>query len=338
VNRPSANNPTGPVVVVAEHRDCKLSPLTNELSVCARRIADWLGLEVRVVVLGENVEALAQEVAHITGQQTIAIQVPGLVYFHGEAYVKILASLLAEWDAAVVVGGHTTSGMDWAPALAVDLNAAYLPGIEALEEDAEGLLFSRAGLFGKVREVIKPAAFPFVVTVAPGAFPAPSGVAASPGQVDLLKIDTPFCRSRVQSDEKAAGQDAGLAQAQVVVAAGRGIGKPDNLELIRELAGLFSGSAVAGSRPVCDQGWLNYGNQVGLTGATVSPKLYISCGISGARQHTVGMQGSGFIVAISTDPAAAIFNVADVCIVEDLTAFIPALLEQAQGLNQSPGR
>jgi electron transfer flavoprotein alpha subunit len=317
------------VVAVAEHRDGQLSPITKELAACARRIADLLGLEVRIAVLAERAAEIAPEAARITGEKTAAIQVPGLSGFHGEAYVKILAELLASWGAAVVVGGHTISGMDWAPALAVDLNAAYLPGVEALDEDADGLLFSRAGLFGKVREIIKPMAAPWVITVSPGAFPAPAEDAAQPGPMELLETAPPDCRSKVAAEEKDSARDAGLARAQVVVAAGRGIGKPENLDMIRDLAGLFSGSAVAGSRPVCDQGWLDYGHQVGLTGATVSPKLYIACGISGARQHTVGMQGSDFIVAISSDPAAAIFNVADVCIVEDLTAFIPELLEQA---------
>ena len=115
----------------------------------------------------------------------------------------------------------------------------------------------------------------------------------------------------------------------MVVAAGRGIAKPENLELLRRLAGLFSRAALAGSRPVCDAGWLGYGHQVGLTGASVAPRLYLACGISGARQHTVGMQGSEFIVAINSDPQAAIFNLADVCLVEDLLSFIPELLRVA---------
>ena len=125
------------------------------------------------------------------------------------------------------------------------------------------------------------------------------------------------------------GTDAGLSRAKVVVAAGRGVGEEENLDLLRRVAGLFSSAALAGSRPVCDLGWLSYGQQVGLTGTTVAPRLYIACGISGARQHTVGMQGSGFIVAINSDPQATIFNLADVCVKEDLAAFLPALLEQA---------
>jgi len=114
------------------------------------------------------------------------------------------------------------------------------------------------------------------------------------------------------------------------VAAGRGVGEIENMRLIKQLSALFPRSAVAGSRPVCDMGWLDYKRQVGLTGATVSPKLYIACGISGAMPHQVGMQGAGFIVAISTDPRAPIFNLSDVCIQEDLKRFIPALVEEFQ--------
>ncbi len=319
----------GTVVAVAEHRDGRLAPLSKELAVCARKLADKWNLEVVVVVLGERAEVIAQEASRATGERVTAVQVPGLDEFHGEAYVKILAGLLPAWGAAVVVGGHTTSGMDWAPALAIDLGAACLTGVEALEDDAEGLCYRRAGLYGKVVEVMRPVSGPLIITVAPGAFKASSADAARPGLVEILEIAAPECRSRVLAVEKEVDQDSALTQAQVVVAAGRGIGKPENLELIRRLAGLFSRSAVAGSRPVCDMGWLDYRSQVGLTGATVSPRLYIACGISGARQHTVGMQGSDFIVAISNDPAAAIFNLADVCIVEDLTEFIPVLLSQS---------
>jgi electron transfer flavoprotein alpha subunit len=330
VNAGSAHSENGPVVVVAEHRDGQLSPLTNELAVCAQRTAEMLSSEVVIAILGEQVSEVAQEAARTIGHKVYAVKVPGLKGFHGEAYVKILADLIPSWGASAVVGGHTTSGMDWAPALAVDLHATYLAGVEALDEDADGMLFSRAGLFGKAQEIIKPKANPWVITVAPGAFPAPAGLPEHPGSVELFEETSQKCRAKVIAYKSAADQDLGLTQAQVVVAGGRGIGKPENLELIHRLAGLFSRSAVAGSRPVCDLGWLDYGSQVGLTGAMVSPKLYISCGISGARQHTVGMRGSDFIVAISSDPAAAIFNLADVCIVDDLTAFIPALLDQAE--------
>ena len=128
---------------------------------------------------------------------------------------------------------------------------------------------------------------------------------------------------------------AGISEADVIVAAGQGFGEEENLELARQLAAVFPKSAIAGSRIVCDLGWLGYGCQVGVTGATVSPRLYIACGISGAVQHVTGMRGSGFIVAINKDPAAAIFQMADVCVVEDLITFIPILLETYQKTRDS---
>ena len=120
----------------------------------------------------------------------------------------------------------------------------------------------------------------------------------------------------------------GITEAGVIVSAGQGLGDKENLDLIYQLAALFAKSAVAGSRIVCDLGWLEYRCQVGVTGATVSPQLYIACGISGALQHVMGMRNSEYIVAINKDPAAAIFQVADICIVEDLTTFIPAFIEE----------
>ena len=123
-----------------------------------------------------------------------------------------------------------------------------------------------------------------------------------------------------------------ITEAKVIVAAGRGIGEAEKLGIIEQLAKVFPRSAVAGSRIVCDMGWLEYKCQVGVTGATVTPELYIACGISGAVQHVSGMRSSGFIVAINTDPAAAIFQTADICVVEDLTTFIPILIEMYEKL------
>jgi electron transfer flavoprotein alpha subunit len=134
----------------------------------------------------------------------------------------------------------------------------------------------------------------------------------------------------------AAADTADLTEADTIIAAGNGIGSEANLDLLRELAELFPHGAVAGTRIVCDRGWLGYARQVGITGTTVTPALYIACGISGATQHRVGMHGSQFVVAINTDPGAPIFNEADLCIVEDLTTFIPRLLEIMGGVDAPP--
>ncbi len=130
----------------------------------------------------------------------------------------------------------------------------------------------------------------------------------------------------------------GITEAGVIVSAGQGLGDKENVDLMYQLAALFTKSAVAGSRIVCDLGWLEYRCQVGVTGATVSPRLYIACGISGAVQHLVGMRNSEYIVAINKDPAAAIFQIADICIVEDLTTFIPAFIEAYEKTKSEGGQ
>lgn len=319
----------GPVVAVAELAEGGLAPVSLELASLARELAGALGCQAKLVVLGEGAEPLAQEAARLSGLAVIGVEVTGLEMFSGEAHCRLLADLWPQLNPSYVLAAHTTSGLDWAPGLAVLLEAAYISGVESWRMEADTPCFGRAAQHGKVVEEIEPLQEPVVLTVQPGSFPQPEATTAEPGRVELLTRELPPCRSKVSPGAEAPSRDAALASASVVVAAGRGIGKQANLELLRDLAGLFSSAVLAGSRPVCDLGWLGYGQQVGQTGATVSPRLYLACGISGARQHTVGMQASGFIVAINSDPQAAIFNLADVCVVEDLLGFIPVLVEQA---------
>ncbi|MFH2128698.1 MAG: electron transfer flavoprotein subunit alpha/FixB family protein [Pseudomonadota bacterium] len=321
------------LVVVAEHAQGRLAPVTWELLTCAAQVAPALGLQISAVVLGQDAQRLAQEIARRNGVKTWAVEVEGMAHFHGEAQRLALAELLPRLEAQVVLGAHSTSGLDWAPALAVDLGAAYIPGVESVSLEANGPAFWRSAHFGKVREKLSPVAWPLVLTVQPGTFEAAPAGELGQGEVEVIHFPPPPCRTDVLDMVEGAGADAGLGRASVVVAAGRGVGEKENLELLRRVAGLFSSAALAGSRPVCDLGWLGYGQQVGLTGATVAPRLYLACGISGALQHTVGMQGSGFIVAVNSDPQAAIFNLSDVCVMEVLTAFLPALLDMAGGLS-----
>ena len=168
-----------------------------------------------------------------------------------------------------------------------------------------------------------------VVTVAPGAFRPAAAVGEARGSVTERVIERTPRGSRVLGTRRGEPADPGLARAEVIVSAGRGIGRRENLALVERLAALFPRSAVGGSRPICDAGWLPYRRQVGVTGATVAPRLYVACGISGSSQHRTGMRGAGFVVAINTDPDAAIFQVADVGVVEDLATFIPLVLREA---------
>ncbi|MCA1989118.1 MAG: electron transfer flavoprotein subunit alpha/FixB family protein [Desulfarculus sp.] len=316
----------GRVVAVLERGPAGLAPVSLELAAGAKLLAEWLGLEARLVVLGDQPEELARQAA-ASGLPVMAVRVPGLTGFSGEVYRQVLAELLPRWRTAVLLAGHTTSGLDWLPGLAGRLDAACVSGVEGMRLAEGRLVLRRATMHGKLVEEIAPRAWPLCLTLQPGALASRVTTGNAPGAVEIIETAQPELRTKVEDLPGEANADAALSQAQVVVAAGLGVGGPENLELLRRLAARFPNSALAGSRPVCDLGWLPYRQQVGLTGATVNPRLYIACGISGARQHTVGMQGSGFIVAISHDPQAAIFNLADVCVVDDLPAFLQAFLD-----------
>ena len=322
--------PAGPFLVVAEVQEGELAPVTKELAACARELGAALARPWRLVVPAADPQPLAQEAAALGGGPVLALAVEGLEHPVGEAYLELLAQLAAQEQAAGVLAAHTTSGLSWAPGLAARLEAAYVSGVESLASDEKGLLLGRAGQHGKLMEQVRPLAGPLVITVQPGAFGSSSDQEIEPAPVELRSMSAPPSRARVLAQTSSVSRDAALTSAPVVVAAGRGVGKPENLEPLRRLAGLFTGGVLAGSRPLCDLGWLDYSRQVGLTGATITPRLYIACGISGARQHTVGMQGSGLIVAINSDPQAAIFNLADVGVVEDLGPFLAAFMALAR--------
>ncbi len=319
--------PAGPVLVVAEHAGGSLLPLTLELVSAGRQLAALLGRQLRLLVLAADPLPLARQAACLSGERVLALRIDGLDHFLGQAYQQALAALLEQRPAAALLAGHASQGLDWLPGLSLRLGGSLVTGVEEISGQAGAPRLARASHFGKAREILAPLAWPLCLTVQPGAFAAAQAGEKPAPEVELLEMEPPPCPVRLLAQAAGAQADAALAQAQVVVAGGRGLGKAENLELLRRLAALFGGAALAGSRPVCDLGWLGYQSQVGLTGASVTPRLYIACGISGARQHTVGMQGSGFIVAMNLDPQAAIFSVADVGVAADLTVFIPALIE-----------
>ena len=315
------------IVVIAEHADGKVKPITYEIIAFAGQLQQLTQQAIVVLIVGAEVSKLTGEIAEQSGLDVKSFEVPGPTGYNAEIYRKVLVEHFRIHRPAYVCAAQTSQGQDFAPVLAVELAAACISGVEVVYLSEEGIVFERALYSGKIKAGIRPVSETAVVTVQPGIFKftRPSGVAA--GRVDLQSLSIEPSRSRSLGIRKASPAAAGITEAEVIVAAGRGIGEQDNLDLIHQLAALFGKSAVAGSRLVCDLGWLEYRCQVGVTGATVAPRLYIACGISGAFQHVTGMRGSQFIVAINKDPAAAIFQVADVCIVEDLTTFIPKFIE-----------
>ncbi len=320
-----------PRLVLAPHApQGELLPSAAELLGLARRLRRHPGQPIQALLLGQGLEAAARELAALGLDEVVLVEGPGLEQYSGPAWVAALEAALAPLGPAWVLIPHDSQGQDYAPVLSLRLGAALLGGVEGLEPAQEGPVFLRAGLGGKLLRRERFLTTSAVLTVQPGAFaaaetlgpPAPVSTLASPAQA--LGI-----RHLGWREGQAPSQELGAAS--VLVAVGRGLGSRDNLPLAQELAACLGG-VVAGSRPVCDLGWLGYGQQVGQTGATVAPRLYLACGISGARQHTLGMQGSGFIVAINSDPQAPMHDLADVSVVADLTAFIPALLAACRAL------
>ena len=317
------------IVIIAECRAGKPSPVTYELMSLAEKIRKVRPMPVKVVVLGDEVENTSQEIAETTGASVLGIKNPHLKYYSGELYKDLLYQYLPGMNPAFVLIAQTTQGMDFAPGLAIRLGAGAISGVNGVSADGNNLCFSRDAYNGKIVLEMLPLMETTVLTVQPGVLKAMGPeITETPGAVETHLSTAESGNTRSLGIIRGEQKDTGLAEAEVLVAAGRGIGSKENVALIEQLATLFPRSAVAGSRPVCDAGWLEYKKQVGLTGATVSPGLYVACGISGAMAHRVGMQGSGFIVAISIDPNAAIFNIADVCICEDLTTFIPLFMEE----------
>lgn len=283
-----------------------------------------------LLVLGEDPEKAAEMAAARFGLPVLALAGEGLHPAIGDAFAAALASTVLRVKPRFILLAHTISNMDVAPLLATKLKAACVTGVTGLEDGESGPIFLRPTASGKLLARISVNASCAVVTALPGGFPVPEKPSFPPGEIFREQAVTPGSRMRLLEELAPASADMGLSAADVVVAAGRGIGCTENLELIERLAALFPRSAVAGSRPVCDAGWLPANRQVGVTGATVTPKLYIACGISGVFQHVAGMIGSNLIVAINKDPGAPIFSVAHLGVVEDLTAFIPAFLEEAE--------
>jgi electron transfer flavoprotein alpha subunit len=316
------------IVVIGEHFQGELKRVTYDVAACARELEGLCQAKARAVLLGDDVAGPAYELVRSTGLDVIAVHVPGLFSYNREAYASVLEDLLHEMKPSYVCAAASTEGLDLAPALAIRLGASCLTGVERVFELDGEICFARGMCGGKIVAHVRARTEAAVVTVQPGCFRMDVSEDTAPGAVDIRRVRFEPRKSRSLGVRIGQVEDSGLREADIIVSAGRGIGKKENLDLIYRLAALFPKSAVGGTRPVCDLGWLEYKNQVGLTGATVTPELYVACGISGAQQHLSGMRGSQFIVAVNTDPHAAIFNVADVCVVEDLNAFIPALIQE----------
>jgi len=323
------------IIVIADHIDGQVSPVTYELIAFAQKLQTSESPAIKVLILGAEILNSAREIAAESGLEVVGFEIPPMAHYNGELYRNVLTEHLLAAPPAFVCIAHTSPGLDYAPSLAMALNGACIGGIEDIVPAEDGICFARPLYGGKVMAHIRPISATTVLTIQPGIFKPCQHTAETSGRVAVRPISIKPRWWHSLGVKDGATDTAGIAQADVIVAAGQGFGDRENLDLAHQLASIFAKSAVAGSRIVCDRRWLEYGCQVGVTGATVSPRLYVACGISGAIQHVSGMRGSEFIIAINKDPAAAIFQVADICIVADLMTFIPTLIEAYQNIRDS---
>lgn len=310
------------VYAIALHDGGRFSQETWETISFAREICGEAPVLI-VAAGGEACEPLARELARRTGLQVVGLAGAQLENYSAEGYVRHLASFLEGPGPAYVCIPHTAQGSDFAPQLSARLDWCCITSIEALDDGS----FVRSMFGGRFRAHHRADTPCAVLTVMPGAWhPAPE-VADQPGGVRIVPVPDGPGQTRYHGIRESAHQNMAFPAAEVVVAAGRGVGKVENLSNIRALATLFPKSAIGSTRAVCDLGWLDYTHQIGSTGNKVSPRLYIACGISGAIQHIAGMKGSRMVIAINTDRQAPIFGISRYGIVEDVNAFIPLVID-----------
>lgn len=311
------------ILIIAELDENRLKPVTFELAVLAKQM-ESNPENILLVIAGTEPENAARETAEQTGLDVLCVTVTGTEFITSDIRKDIASSAAERFKPAFILCPHTSEGTDFAPGLAVRLSAACISAVNGITAGEDGsFLFSRSICGGQFNAFVKPGTKPAVIMVQPGLFPA-ADAQAEPGQVISETYAAKTGHIRMTGIEKSRESSSELGQAKVIVSAGRGIGNRENLDAIRRFAALFPGSAVGGSRPLIDMGWLEYRYQVGITGTVVSPPVYIACGISGSTQHIAGMRTSGYVIAINSDPHAAIFNVSDLCIVDDIIGFIEA--------------
>lgn len=312
------------ILVIADSDGQKIRDAALELVSLAREIAAGLGGDVIGVVLGADPAAAAQDFAARGGLPVIAVKDPQLEAYTADGWTTALAALVQRESPDVILATHGPIGWDWAARLAARSGGSCAAECTSVAVEGGQLVFLRRAFGGKLDMRVGLSRAPRVVTVQRGARPAI--VASSPRSVTEFApaVAADAVRGRSGGVKTGPGGKLDLAAAEVIVSGGRSLGGPEKFDIIRELAAALGGQ-VGASRPVTDAGWLPTEHQVGSSGVTVKPKLYVACGISGAIQHVIGMKSSDYIVAINKDPRAPIFEVAHVGVVGDLFEIVPAL-------------
>ncbi|HWO87925.1 MAG TPA: electron transfer flavoprotein subunit alpha/FixB family protein [Gemmatimonadales bacterium] len=317
------------VLAVTEQKGGSLRKVSLEVVTAARRLADGLGGRVDALVVGApGVDATSANLGGAGADRVVVATDPSFAHYQADGYAATVAAQVRRGGYAAVVFAATASGRDLAPRVAVRLDVPLAVDVTELGVEAGKVVCTRPVYAGKALQMVRLDATPALVSVRPNTFPvAPGHGGAGAPTTETVAAETAVARVIVKELKAAEQGSLDVAEAPIVVSGGRGMKGPEHFHLIEELAKAFGNAAVGASRAVVDAGWRPHGEQVGQTGKTVSPSLYIAVGISGAIQHLAGMRTAKTIVAINRDKDAPIFKVADYGIVGDAFEVLPALIE-----------
>lgn len=319
------------VWVFGEQLDGELAGVVPELIGAGRKLADARGCELAVVVLGHNLDALANDVAKYPVDKVYLYDHEKLAHYRPEPYTRVLSSLVRAHKPEIVLAGATTTGRGFLSRVATDVYTGLTADCTGLEIGEDGLLYQTRPAFGGniMATILCPYTRPQMATVRHKVMPAAAQGAVATAEIIRVEPVEQLLTSNVNVLDfvRDVTQAVNIIEADVIVSGGRGMGKPENFAILKELADQLGG-AVGASRAAVDAGWMPYPHQVGQTGKTVCPKLYIACGISGAVQHLAGMQSADCIIAINKDPDAPIFDMADFGFVGDAVEVVTELIKQ----------
>jgi electron transfer flavoprotein alpha subunit len=321
------------ILVFAEHRSGVLNKISFEAIAAAQSLGKELGQDVTAIVLGSGNHKLAEEIAAYALAKVVYADNEKLADYTPDGYTDAMERVVGELDPQYVIMPHTYLVRDYAPKLAARFGKGLISDCVRLQVADGNATFTRRIFLGKVdADVVSTSESPIFATFQSGAF---RGDQASKGEtsapVETISVEVGEIRMKPEPPFQEVKQAVDLSKADVIVAVGRGIKSKENLAIVEQLAAALGGD-IAASRPICDAEWLPIDRQIGSSGQTVAPKLYIALGISGAIQHLVGMKNSGTIVAVNKDPEAPIFDIADYGIVGDLFEVVPVLTEEVKKL------
>jgi electron transfer flavoprotein alpha subunit len=318
------------ILVIAEQRDGKLNRASWETIVGAQQLAKVSGTPIAVLVPGAHAAAVGAELAVAQVGEILTVEHAALEPYTPDGFTAALQAAIGQLSPAQVLLPHTYQTRDFAPKLAARLDRALVTDVTAIKTVGSETAFVRPMFQGKLTaDIVPQGPGPHFITFQIGAYrvdQVAKGSAAAPVRALEVAVDAAAIRQKPEAPFQQARQAVDLSQAERIVSVGRGIKEQTNIALAQQLAEAL-GAEIAASRPICDAGWLPMERQVGSSGQTVAPKLYLALGISGAIQHLVGMKGAKTIVAINKDANAPIFEVADYGIVGDLFEVVPALVE-----------